>query len=773
MSVPVKATFEAAGKIPPDTLALQQRVRELEAQLASHNVIATRLQLQYQVAGILADSETINQALPQVLQAIATIKNWTLALAWVSVKHPLDHTFHWCSDPADARFAQRYAQLLDTQDPNGLLQQAVRTREMIWLDQCSNPQHMPDLQTASKTELRNIVLAPLVCGDTCYGVIMLLRDRCRIFNEDFRAMYRALGSDIGRFIETRRVQLELQESNARLSHVQRIGKIGYWEWTLSTDQVFGNDGAAAALQRPRHQLPKSVKEYIQLVPETERAMVHNALQRACTHPHETQHFEHPFLSSDQQVQIVRVHCQGQLNEHGRVNRVTGSVQNITEQKRAEQRLQANEKLWEFVFRSNPVPGLISDNHTGEILAANEEFLRWTGLSAHQVIGRTTIEVGIWSSYEEREKTISLARTWGRLRNHEVQHLIQGELRTVLINMEHIELEGRACLFTKYIDISDRKKLENALHLAATAIEQAAEAIVLLDQQGQIIKANPAFTATTAYTLDEAMGQPFDELLNVPSGRHIRGLFSALTTGLQAGTPWKGELWARRKDGSVFPQLLSISAIQNPQGQALNYIVVFSDHSDRKRYEDDLKHRAMHDGLTGLPNRALLHEHLEHAVSLGQRQHSSMAVLFTDLDQFKQVYDMHGHDIGDELLRQVAARLRVCVRESDLVARLGGDEFVIVLQGLSCSADAQTISTKIVRHMSEPFYVNGLTLCIGISVGIALFPEHGQNTEQLLRCADQAVYKAKNVGRGAYVVWSADLSANAAPENCAPLKIFGR
>jgi diguanylate cyclase (GGDEF)-like protein/PAS domain S-box-containing protein len=424
---------------------------------------------------------------------------------------------------------------------------------------------------------------------------------------------------------------------------------------------------------------------------------------------------------------------------------------------AEQQLQASEKRWEFVFRSSPVPGLISDTTTGEILAANEEFLNWVGLPTDKVVGFTTIDTGIWSSYEEREKVIGLACDQGRLRNHEVQHVVQGELRTALINMEHIELGGRACLFTKYIDITDRKKLENALLLAATAIEQAAEAIVLLNQHGQIIQVNPAFSATTGYSLEEAMNQPFDELLNIPSGRHVRGLFSALTHNLHTGTPWKGELWAKRKNGSIFPQLLSISAIQNPHGQAQNYIVVFSDHSDRKRYEEELKHRAMHDSLTGLPNRALLHEHLDHAVSLAQRQHSTLAVLFTDLDEFKQVNDSHGHDTGDALLRQVAARLRVCVRDSDLVARLGGDEFVVVLQGLSCGTDAQTIAGKIINQLSQPFYVGGKKLCVGISVGIALFPKHGVTSDTLLRCADQALYKAKNLGRGAHVVWYPALS----------------
>lgn len=733
---------------------LEQRIHELEAQLANHSIIATRLQLQYQVAGALANADNVDQAMPAVLQAIATIKKWNVALAWVSIKQPLDHFFQWCEAGADTDFIQKNPELFGHNNPASLLNQVMQTRQLVWLDECTSHEHLPVLTTQSGITLRNLVAAPLLCGDTCYGVIVLLRDFCRTFHDSFHSMYRSLGQDIGRFIEAQRYQLELHESNARLSHVQRIGKIGYWEWNLATGQLFGNDGAVAALQRPRNQLPRVIDDYLALVPEADRLNVRKGLDRARLNPHETQEFEHLLLSSSGERLVLRIHCRGQLSEQGLVQRVTGSVQNVTEQRRAEQRLQANEKLWEFVFRSSPVPGLISDNTTGEILAANEEFLRWAGMPASLVIGRSTIDIGLWHSYDEREKTIGLARTWGRLRNHEVQHLIQGELRTALINMEHIELDGRACLFTKYIDITHRKKLESALRLASTAIEQSAEAIVLLDEHGRIIRTNPAFTATTGYTLEEAANQAFDELLNIPSGRHIHGLFKALTHGLGQGSPWKGELWAKRKDGTLFPQLISISAIQSESNnhQASNFVVVFSDDSDRKRYEDELKHRALHDVLTGLPNRSLLNEHLEHALALARRTGDKLAVLFTDLDGFKSVNDEHGHDTGDALLIQVAARLRSCMRESDFVARVGGDEFVVVLQGLSVANDALPVAKKLIRRVSEPYAVNGRSLCVGISVGIALYPDHGSGMGQLLRCADQALYQAKDAGRGVYTLW---------------------
>jgi PAS domain S-box-containing protein len=510
MSGLARDPMSTAARNQPETAALQQRVQQLEAQLADHNAIASRLQLQYTVAGILANAQSIELALPQVLQAIATIKEWNVALAWASVKQDLDHTAHWSAEGADTGFLATHPDLFDIHNPGSLPRRAQCSGQLIWVEDTATSTEFPVLRTASGTVLRNIVVAPLSCGQSNYGVIVLLRDFSRPFSEDFRAMYQALGNDIGRFIEATRYRVELQESHVRLSHVQRIGKIGYWEWNTETGHVFANDGAAAALQRPRKELPRTITEYLALVPEAERANVQRSLSRAIAHPNETQKFEHPLLSSAGERLTLRVHCQGRPDELGQVQRVTGSVQNVTEQRRAEKKQLANEKLWEFVFRNSPVPGVITDYTSGEFLAANDQFLRWVGMPASAIVGRTSIDIGLWHSYEERENTVKLVRTWGHLRDHEIQYVIQGELRTVLIYIEHVELGDRRCLLTKYIDITQRKKLENELNLAATAIEQAAEAIVLLDNQGRIVQANPAFTATTGYTLACGLVRPGKE-----------------------------------------------------------------------------------------------------------------------------------------------------------------------------------------------------------------------------------------------------------------------
>ncbi|MGE4370152.1 MAG: diguanylate cyclase [Burkholderiaceae bacterium] len=412
-----------------------------------------------------------------------------------------------------------------------------------------------------------------------------------------------------------------------------------------------------------------------------------------------------------------------------------------------------EGLWEFVFRCSPIPALISDLDTGEIITGNDEFYRLMGRPAQDIDGKTSVEVGIWPDYQEREKTIGLLRLHGRVRNHEVQNILGDQLFTMLISMEPLSLNGRACILTKYVDITERKKLEQALEQMVTAVEQADEAIAVLDATGRILTANPSFTTLTGYQPADFTLQPIDLLLNIPTQHYGPGLFQRITTDLGHNGSWKGELWAARKNGTQFVQWLSLKAVHREHDNRINYVAVFTDYSERRRYEEELKRLALHDHLTDLPNRALLSEHLERAVHRADRHDLRVAVLFADLDNFKYVNDNHGHETGDELLKQVAGRLRQVLRADDVVARMGGDEFVIVIEGPSVDRHARRVAEKLVSELERPFYLNGITTYIGTSVGIALWPEHGRSASDLLRRADEALYRAKANGKNGYAIWS--------------------
>lgn len=405
-----------------------------------------------------------------------------------------------------------------------------------------------------------------------------------------------------------------------------------------------------------------------------------------------------------------------------------------------------ENRWETIFRNSPMPAFVTDAQTGACLAANEEMLEWLGLPEEEVMGRNTIELKIWSSASMRDDIVHRLQERGRLRNFETQTQRQGAPRNLLANVDGVELHGRSCFLVQFIDITVRKRLEATLKLTAAAVDQAAEAMVILAADGTILTVNPAFARITGYDSAETVGQPLDALLHRPTGRHGERFYRHVTGRLSLAGNWEGEVWAKRKNGDVFPTLLSLSDIRNEHGKVVNYVGVFNDISAQKDYEERLKKLALHDSLTGLPNRFLLMEHLGHALEHARRHVAQVAVFFADLDRFKAVNDLFGHGVGDELLKQVAARFRQCVRASDFVARLGGDEFVVVLGDGPSRSDAKLVAQKIVAAMTQPFIVGDHALEVGVSIGIALYPDHAGDARLLLKNADEALYRVKQTGR---------------------------
>ncbi len=269
----------------------------------------------------------------------------------------------------------------------------------------------------------------------------------------------------------------------------------------------------------------------------------------------------------------------------------------------------------------------------------------------------------------------------------------------------------------------------------------------MNQQGNILSINPAFTQVTGYTEERALGQWFFGLIHKASGRHDKPFFRQAIGTIEAEGSWKGEAWGRRADGKVIPTLLTLSAIRHPENdQVTHYVGVFSDISKQKEYESRLQQMAWYDDLTGVANRALLIERGNRALLQAERHDGVIALLFVDLDRFKAVNDTYGHAAGDELLRQVAERLCLCVRASDTVARVGGDEFVILLPEVAEEDGAEVVAAKIRRGLAEPFVVDGHAVDIGVSIGIAHYPTDGLDMPTLLQQADEGLYRAKRAIR---------------------------
>jgi diguanylate cyclase (GGDEF)-like protein/PAS domain S-box-containing protein len=297
------------------------------------------------------------------------------------------------------------------------------------------------------------------------------------------------------------------------------------------------------------------------------------------------------------------------------------------------------------------------------------------------------------------------------------------------------------------DITGSRRDDEERRLAAAVFANTQEGVVITDPVGCILAVNPSVIAITGYSRDELIGNTM-RLLH--SGRHDRAFYEALWQAVRTAGYWQGEIWNRRKNGEIYPELLTISTVRDDKGEIINYVGSFSDITLWKRSQQQLEHLAHHDALTGLPNRLMLLARLEHALSKARRDKTLGAVLFIDLDRFKQVNDTLGHPAGDALLIAVAKRLRERLRDSDTLARLGGDEFVIVLETLGARSQAAAVAQELIARLSEPFDLPGGHVArIGASVGISLYPGKGTTSEQLIKQADVALYESKQGGRGTY------------------------
>lgn len=296
-----------------------------------------------------------------------------------------------------------------------------------------------------------------------------------------------------------------------------------------------------------------------------------------------------------------------------------------------------------------------------------------------------------------------------------------------------------------------------LEISSRVIDRISEAVAVSGEDGRLIRVNNAFEQMTGYSQTEVLGRSV-ALLESP--RHDAMQYQSVQELLRRDGRWKGEMWQRRKDGADILVGIEFTRIEAQADVQALRVAVMSDITDRKRAEEELRFLANFDSLTGLPNRTMLLSRLSRAIARARRHNMRVAALFLDLDRFKQVNDSLGHAAGDELLRGVAERMRESVREIDTVARLAGDEFVLLVEEINSVEDAQRAADRVLAHFSEPFNLSGTDVVISPSIGVAVFPEHAEHPDDLLKCADLAMYAAKNAGRNTIRLYRSDQSAAA-------------
>ncbi len=328
----------------------------------------------------------------------------------------------------------------------------------------------------------------------------------------------------------------------------------------------------------------------------------------------------------------------------------------------------------------------------------------------------------------------------------------------LVSVVDIDAEHCSILRGFLIDITESKHAMEKQRLAELVFDTIHEGIMITDTNNCIEAVNPAFTKITGYSFDEVKGQN-PRMLN--SGLQDAYFYAALWQSLDEHGHWEGELWNRHKSGEMYAESTSISPVYDEVGNIKRHIIIFGDVTEKKQAEEKIYYQANYDPLTGLPNRQLFQDRLHSAITSAKRNGTHLALLFIDLDRFKEVNDSAGHEAGDRLLTQVAQRLNECIRESDTLARLGGDEFIVILNNLSPNYDIGNLARTMLKLLERPFSLaTGIDAVISASIGIAMYPADGEDDATLIRYADAAMYRVKETGRNGYEFFTAEMNREA-------------
>ncbi len=314
---------------------------------------------------------------------------------------------------------------------------------------------------------------------------------------------------------------------------------------------------------------------------------------------------------------------------------------------------------------------------------------------------------------------------------------------LIVHVEAVANDDDRTCRVIFVDITERKNNEEKLKLADLVYQAIGEAIMVADADNLIVTVNPAFTELTGYTLQEAVGQSTSLL---KSGHQNEAFYQIMWHALETTGHWQGEIWNRRKSGETYLEWLTINTVYDDRNNVQHRVATFSDITDQKHAEQTIWQQANFDSLTGLPNRHMFYERLEQEMKKSRRTGLPLALLFLDLDHFKDINDTLGHSKGDLLLKEMAQRLVSCVRNTDTIARLGGDEFTIILTELRDQDSIERLAQDILCQLAKPFELAGDCAYVSVSIGITLFPEDTDDIDMLIKNADQAMYAAKDQGR---------------------------
>lgn len=517
--------------------------------------------------------------------------------------------------------------------------------------------------------------------------------------------------------------------------------IGTWTWNPACNQFALSPEAIALLQADGVEQP--LDEVLASIHNEDAADFLDALQTMAEEPG-IHHAEFRASRDDGELRWYRAVGVSERAEDGTLS-AHGLLLDNTELRRAEETHRS--------FFAQPNGLHLIANTDGTVVDANDGWQLLLGYRREELIGRNFLDLVLEEDHEATIEEIANLKRGITMMHFEnrFQHR-DGAYR--VISWSAAVPEGSELVYGVGKDVTQERAAQDQLKEAATVFNNSGEGIIITDSDGFIRNVNGAFTRITGYSKSEVLGQ-HTRLLN--SGRHDEHFYKAMWDTIQREGLWRGEIWNRRKSGETYPELLTITRIE---GDDHRYIGMFTDISKLKRTEEQLQQLAHYDQLTGLPNRYLINERLAQSLRRAQRRKIKLAVVFLDIDSFKNINDSLGHQAGDRLLVITARRLLESLREEDNIGRIGGDEFLIVMEDIDSPGDVTTVAEKIISTLRQPIELNGQELSVSASLGISIYPDDGKTTQLLMSNADAAMYSAKEQGRDTFRFYSERLTRDA-------------
>lgn len=566
------------------------------------------------------------------------------------------------------------------------------------------------------------------------------------------------------YTERKQAEQKERELQDKLNLAITAADIGFWDWNLKTNKVFYSKEWKKQLGFSEDEITDDYSEWENRIHPDDLEQVLERFHECIEHPENVYFNEYRLRHKNGTYRWFMSQGEVKSDAGGEPGHIFGSNVDISYLKKAELLLSENQARMEHLLSANPtvlyslrfennrfVPGWVSDNITRISGYTVEEALQpdWWRMNLHsEDRDRCLQETG---KLQDKDHLIFEYRF---LHKKGYSLYIQDAVR--ILRNRNGEIEE---VIGSWIDITRQHEEHEKNRLYATAFENTSDGVIITALNGKILSANKAFFEITGYSEEELLGKNPRML---QSGRHDRPFYQNMWEHLLKSGRWSGEVWNRRKNGELYPQWLSINVVYDDIHQPSHYVGISTDITHLKDTESRLEHLAHYDALTDLPNRMLLHSRIEHAIHQAARNVRLLGILVIDLDDFKKINDSLGHPAGDELLLAVSRRWQSRLREEDTFARLGGDEFVILLEDIKKVDEAATVAQDLLSTLSRPIKLtSGEEIYVEASIGISIYPDDGASVDELLRDADTAMYRSKELGRNRFSYYTSELGTSAA------------